>query len=71
MIIKVKYKNNSYDNVNTYLLNQFLAEGKVSQFYRYSEERWVTVGCDPIRIGSGLYDGLEKRGWSIENIIRR
>lgn len=62
MIIKVKYHNNRFDLVKGEILDQFLEKGKVKQFYRYSEDRWVTVGRDPIRIGRHIYSETERRG---------
>jgi len=44
MVIKIKYNNNRYDLVKSEMLDKFLADGKVREFYRYSENRWVTVG---------------------------
>jgi len=61
MLMKVKYQNNRFDLVKGDILSIFLAEGKVKEFYRYSEDRWVTVGRDQIRTGGGIYSGPERR----------
>jgi hypothetical protein len=61
VIVKVKYQNNRYDLIKGEVLTQFIAEGKIKEFYRYSEERWVTVGSDPTRTGRGGYTGPERR----------
>jgi hypothetical protein len=61
MVIKIKYKNNRFDLVKSEILDQFLTEGKVKEFYRYSENRWVTVGHDPMRCERGPFGGAERR----------
>jgi len=63
MYVRVKYKNNTYDYVSGILLDKLIMADKIKQFYRYSEERWVTIGVDPVR-GSGrgeYYTGVERR----------
>ena len=61
MLIKVKYTNNRFDLIKGEMLEGFLEEGKVRQFYRYSEDRWITVGSDPMRSGEKIYPGPEMR----------
>ena len=61
MVIKIKYKNNRFDLVKSEMLDHFLAEGKVKEFYRYSENRWVAVGHDPMRSERGPFGGAERR----------
>jgi hypothetical protein len=61
MLMKVKYYDNRFDLVKGSLLSRFLVEGKVKEFFRYSEHRWVTVGRDQIRTGGGTYSGPERR----------
>jgi len=45
------------------LLDRLINKNEVVKFYRNSEERWVTIGVDPIRIGKrkDKYNGLERR----------
>jgi hypothetical protein len=59
--IEIKYQNNSYDIVPDFMLNELITSLKVKQFYRFSEERWVTVGSDRIRGTGGSYSGPERR----------
>jgi hypothetical protein len=61
MLIKIKYQNNRFDLVKGGVLTQFIKKGKINQFYRYSEKRWVKVESDPIRSQTGEYSGLERR----------
>jgi hypothetical protein len=61
MLIKVKYTNNRFDLIKGEMLEDFLAEGRIRQFYRYSEDRWITVGADPIRTTEMIYPGPERR----------
>ena len=68
MIIKVKYKNNRFDFVKGEILDLLIEEGKIKQFYRYSEEKWITVGRDPMRAGRKSFLGNERRSQPFENM---
>ena len=59
--IEVKYQNNCYDIVPDLMLDELISSLKIKQFYRFSEERWVTVGSDRIRGVGGSYSGPERR----------
>jgi hypothetical protein len=59
--IEVKYQNNCYDIVPDLMLDELISSLKIKQFYRLSEERWVTVGFDRIRGTGGSYSGPERR----------
>ena len=59
--IDVKYQNNNYDIVPDSMLNELISSLKIKQFYRFSEQRWVTVGSDRIRGIGGSYSGPERR----------
>ncbi|HOO89691.1 MAG TPA: hypothetical protein PLA74_02600 [Syntrophales bacterium] len=59
--IRVKYIDDSYDYVAGLVLDKLIRANKIKQFYRYSEEKWVTPGVDPIRGMGGLYTGAERR----------
>jgi hypothetical protein len=62
MLIKIKYKNNRFDLIKGDVLGQFIQQGKIKEFYRYSEDRWVNVESDPIRLQpEKVYSGREKR----------
>ncbi len=59
--IEVKYQNDSYDIIPDSMLYELIFSGKVKQFYRSSEQRWVTVSSDLIRGTRGSYSGPERR----------
>ena len=68
MLIKIKYQNNRFDLVKSEMLDQFLSKGKVKEFYRYSEERWVTVGTDTLRKSDAPYFGTERRSQALREM---
>jgi hypothetical protein len=60
MLIKVIYRDDTFDYLTDSQLDRLLELGKISKFQRSSG--WVTVGVDPIRTGHfAYYDGLERR----------
>ncbi|TFG91518.1 MAG: hypothetical protein E4H15_05675 [Syntrophobacterales bacterium] len=61
LYLRVKYVDNSYDYIAGTVLGKLIRDNKVKRFYRYSEEKWVTVGVDPIRGIGGLYAGPDRR----------
>ncbi len=63
MLIHVQYQDNHYDFVGNNILGDLLNKDRVKRFYRPSEERWVNVAIDPIRVSPGVdhYTGLERR----------
>lgn len=61
LYLRVKYTDNSYDYIAGTVLDKLLHEHKIKRFYRYSEEKWVTVGVDPIRGTGGIYGGPDRR----------
>ena len=63
MIIRVRYKTGTFDMISDKLLEQHIETGRISMFYRYSEQRWIVIGRDPIRQGriSPSYEGPERR----------
>ncbi|MBN2397625.1 MAG: hypothetical protein JXI32_04535 [Deltaproteobacteria bacterium] len=52
---------NSYDYIAGTVLDRLIREHRVKRFYRSSEERWITVGIDPIRGMGGVYAGPDRR----------
>ena len=66
MIIHVQYQDNHYDYVGNNILDSLLNRDRVKRFYGPSEERWVNVAGDPIRVSSDgdYYTGLERRSAS-------
>ncbi len=61
LYLRVKYIDNSYDYIVGTVLGKLIRENKIKRFYRYSEEKWVTVGVDPVRGAGGLYGGSDRR----------
>jgi len=61
LYLRVKYVDNSYDYIVSTLLGRLIQEHKIKRFYRYSEEKWITVGVDPIRGRGGVYTGPDRR----------
>ena len=59
--IRVRYSDNSYDYIADMVLDKLIRVNKIKQFYRYSEERWITLGIDPVRGMGGIYNGSERR----------
>ena len=59
--IEVKYQNGTHAFVDDYLLDALIRSGQISQFYRPSEKRWITIGVDPIRHQTTAFPGREKR----------
>jgi hypothetical protein len=47
MLIKVLCSNDTYDMIKSTRLDEFIASGKITKFYRSSG--WVTVGIDQTR----------------------
>ena len=68
MLIKVMYQNNRLDLINGDLLDQLLGEGRIKQFYRYSEGKWIMVGSDPIRSAESIYHVPERRMSALRKI---
>lgn len=60
MLIRVKYQDNTYDMVKAWRLEEYLAAGKVTAFFRNGE--WVAVGSNLVRHGTAReYGGPERR----------
>lgn len=67
MLIRVLYRDNTYDMVKDSRLDDLISAKKVVSFERSSG--WVTVGRDPVRGVGGPYRGPERRSqkvWVIE-----
>jgi hypothetical protein len=47
--IAIKYRSNTEDIVSPSMLDELITSDQIKQFYRPSEERWVTLGVDKIR----------------------
>jgi tetratricopeptide (TPR) repeat protein len=60
-LIQVRYRNNREGAVDDVTLNELILTGKVKQFYRPSEDRWVNVDHDEVRMKANGYAGPERR----------
>jgi Flp pilus assembly protein TadD len=61
ILVQVRYRNNREGLVDDVTLNELILSGKIKQFYRPSESRWVNVDDDSIRAKSNGYKGPERR----------
>ena len=61
MVLRVQYHDGKFDYVAESALTRLIAEKEIKQFYRPSEEKWITVGFDPTRGLGGNYTGPERR----------
>jgi tetratricopeptide (TPR) repeat protein len=60
-LISVRYLNNREGLVDDVTLNDLILTGRIRQFYRLSEGRWVDVEKDPIRRGEEDQTGFGRR----------
>jgi hypothetical protein len=67
--ITIKYINNTEDIVSNFMLDELITSEQIKQFYRPSEERWVTLGVDQTRQTAGLHTGPERRRPISDEII--
>jgi tetratricopeptide (TPR) repeat protein len=59
--IDVRYRDHREGAVDDVTLNELILTGKVKQFFRPSEGRWVDVDSDAIRLRESKYEGPERR----------
>ena len=52
-LISVRYRNNREGLVDDVTLNDLIQTGRIRQFYRLSEGRWVDIEKDPVRRSEG------------------
>jgi tetratricopeptide (TPR) repeat protein len=60
-LIRVHYQNGQEGLVDDVTLNELILTGRIRQFYRLSEDRWVNVEKDPIRRGVDDQPGFGRR----------
>jgi tetratricopeptide (TPR) repeat protein len=48
-LISVRYRNNREGRVDDVTLNELILTGRIGQFYRLSESRWVDIETEPVR----------------------
>jgi hypothetical protein len=67
--IAIKYKSNTEDIVSSFMLDALITSYQIKQFYRPSEERWVTLGVDPVRQAETTHRDPERRRPICNDII--
>jgi tetratricopeptide (TPR) repeat protein len=60
-LIQVRYSNNQGGPVDDITLNELILSHKIGQFYRPSQEKWINIEIDPIRISKIRYGGHKRR----------
>jgi tetratricopeptide (TPR) repeat protein len=60
-LIQVRYRNQRESAVDDVTLNELILTGKIKQFYRPSEGRWVDIDYDAVRMQANGYAGPERR----------
>lgn len=60
--VMIKYQDDAISVVKAALADKLISAGKIKQFYRGSEHRWVTLGIDAVRGKGGNYTGPDRRG---------
>jgi tetratricopeptide (TPR) repeat protein len=61
ILVQVSNRNNREGLVDDITLNELILSGKIKQFDRPSESRWVNVDNDSVRAKSNGYKGRERR----------
>jgi predicted Zn-dependent protease len=60
-LISVKYRNNREGLVDDVTLHELIQTGRIRQFYRLSEARWVDIDNDPVRRSETGLPGFSRR----------
>jgi tetratricopeptide (TPR) repeat protein len=60
-LISVRYRNSREGLVDDVTLNDLIRTGRIRQFYRLSEGRWVDIESDPVRKSEAGQPGLGRR----------
>jgi tetratricopeptide (TPR) repeat protein len=60
-LISVRYRNSREGLVDDVTLNDLIRTGRIRQFYRLSEGRWVDIERDPVRKSEAGQPGLGRR----------
>lgn len=64
--VMIKYHNDTCDFVDSRLADKLIASGKIKQFYRGSQKKWITPGVDMVRGKGGDYRGRERRNFPLQ-----
>jgi len=59
--IEVEYPDGRHAFIDDYLLEGLIRSKQITQFFRPSEKRWITIGIEPVRTRAGNYRGTERR----------
>ena len=59
--IEVEYPDGRHVFIDDYLLEGLIKSRQITQFFRPSEKRWITIGIEPVRTRKGDYHGKERR----------
>jgi len=59
--IEVEYPDGRHVFIDDYLLEGLIKSRQITQFFRPSEKRWITIGIEPVRTRKGDYRGKERR----------
>lgn len=68
-LISVRYRNNREGLVDDVTLNDLIRTGRIRQFYRLSEDRWVDIERDPVRKSEAGQPGLGRRATDKEQEV--
>src|SRR5512136_3292827 len=60
-MIQVRYCNGREGSVDDVTLNELILSHKIGKFYRPSQEKWIDIETEPVRISKSRYDGHERR----------
>jgi|APFre7841882654_1041346.scaffolds.fasta_scaffold22225_1 tetratricopeptide (TPR) repeat protein len=60
-LIQVRYCSGLEGSVDDITLNELILSHKIGQFYRPSQEKWIDIEIDPVRISKSQYGGPERR----------
>lgn len=60
-LISVRYRSDREGPVDDITLHQLIQAGRIRQFYRPSEERWIDIAKDPVRRNEGDQFALGRR----------
>ena len=60
-LIQVRYGNGREGSVDDLTLNELILSHKIGQFYRPSQEKWINIETDPVRIRKDRYGEHARR----------
>jgi tetratricopeptide (TPR) repeat protein len=60
-LIQVRYGNGREGSVDDITLNELILSHNIGHFYRPSQEKWINIEIDPVRIRKDRYGGHARR----------